>query len=72
LSGLSPQGSRWKVQHDILKSNGKKAVSLEIEGVILNLTTRRPAFPTPELMQTFSVIPRAKNLQVLSEMPRRK
>jgi len=32
LSGVSPQGSRWKVQHDILKSNGKKAVSLEMEG----------------------------------------
>ena len=28
MSGLSPQGGRWKVHHDILKSRGKKAVSL--------------------------------------------
>ena len=72
LSGLSPQGGRWKVHHDILKSNGKKAVALEIEGAILNLTTRKPAFPTPELMQTFSLIPRAKDFEVLSERPGRK
>ena len=72
LSGLSPQGGRWKVQHDILRSNGKKAVSLEIEGAILNLTTRKLAFPTPELMQTFQLIPRAKDFGVLSETPRRK
>ena len=72
LAGLSPQGGRWKVQHDILRSNGKKAVSLEIEGAILNLTTRKLAFPTPELMQTFQLIPRAKDFGVLSEMPRRK
>ncbi len=72
LSGLSPQGSRWKVQHDILKPNRKKAVSLEIEGAILNLTTRKPAFPAPELMQTFNLVPRAKDFEVLSETPRRK
>ena len=25
LSGLSPQGGRWKVHHDVLKQNGKPA-----------------------------------------------
>ena len=72
VSGLSPQGSRWKVHHDILKSNGKKAVSLDVEGVILNLTTRKLANPTPELLQTFNLIPRTKNFEVLSETSRRK
>ena len=72
LSGLSPQGGRWKVLHEVLKSNGKRAVRLEVEGAILNLTTRKPAFPTPELIQTFGLIPRAKDFQVLSDTPRRK
>lgn len=70
MSGLSPQGGRWKVHHDILKSNEKKAVSLDIEGAILNLATRRPALPTPELMETFNLIPRAKDFEVLSETHR--
>jgi len=72
LSGLSAQGGRWKVLHDVLKSNGKRAVSLEVEGAILNLATRRPVLPTAELLQTFSLIPRAKDFQVLSDTPRRK
>jgi acyl-CoA thioester hydrolase len=70
LSGLSPSGARWKVHHDVLKSNGKKAVSLEIEGTILNLTSRRPALPTPELLQTFNLIPRASDFEILPELRR--
>ena len=72
VSGLSLQGGRWKVHHDILKSNGKKAVTLEIEVVILNLTTRKPALPPPELLQTLNLIPRAKDFEVLSDTSRRK
>jgi hypothetical protein len=57
---------------DVLKPNGKKAVSLEVEGVILDLTTRKPTLPTPELLQVFQLIPRGKDFEVLSEMLRRR
>jgi acyl-CoA thioester hydrolase len=67
LSGLSPKGARWKVHHDVLKSNGKKAVSIDLEGAILDLSTRRPAPPTPELLQAFNLIPRAADMEVLSD-----
>jgi acyl-CoA thioester hydrolase len=67
LSGLSPQCARWKVHHDVLKSNGKKAVSIELEGAILDLTSRKPALPTPELIQTFNLIPRTRDFEVLSD-----
>ena len=70
LSGLSPSGARWKVHHDILKSNGKKAVSLDLEGAILDLTTRKPAVPNLELLQTFNLIPRTKDFEVLPEIRR--
>jgi acyl-CoA thioester hydrolase len=72
LAGLSPQGGRWKVHHDVLKSNGKKAVRVDLEGAILNLSTRKPALPTPELLQTFNLIPRTSDFEVLSEMGRMK
>lgn len=72
LVGLSPSGGRWKVHHDILKANGKKAVSLDVEGVILNLVTRKPALPTPELMQTFQLIPRSPEFEALPELRRMK
>jgi acyl-CoA thioester hydrolase len=69
LSGFSPQGGRWKVHHDVLKSsNGKKAVSIDLEGTILDLSTRKPALPIPELVQTFNLIPRTKDFEVLSDI----
>ena len=70
LSGLSPQGGRWKVHHDVLKSNGKKAVSIDVEGAILDLSTRKSALPTLELSQTFNLIPRTKDFEVLSDTRR--
>src|SRR4030065_2326702 len=49
LAGLSEQGIRWKVRHDFLKANGKKAVTVSLEGTILTLATPQTTLPTPEL-----------------------
>jgi len=67
MTGLSPQGLRWKVQHEFLKANGKKAVTVSLEGTMLNLTTRQPTVPTPEIMAVFQQVPRSKDFEVLSE-----
>jgi len=67
LIGLSPQGIRWKVQHDFLKANGKKAVTLSLEGAMLDLNTRQPVIPTSEIMAIFQLVPRSDNFEVLSE-----
>jgi acyl-CoA thioester hydrolase len=72
LTGLSPQGMFWKVHHDILKSNGKKAVILDMEGTILDLTARKPVPPSEELMRVFQLIPRSDDFEILPEMRRRK
>jgi acyl-CoA thioester hydrolase len=70
LSGLSPQGGRWKVHHDAFKSNRKKAVSIDLEGAILDLATRKPVLPTPELMEIFNAVPRSSEFEILSETRR--
>ncbi len=67
LTGLSPRGLRWRVQHDFLKANGKKAVTIFLEGTILNLTTRQPTVPTPEIMAAFQQVPRSAGFEELSE-----
>jgi acyl-CoA thioester hydrolase len=67
LTGLSPLGFRWKVQHDFLKANGKKAVTVFLEGTILNLTTREPSAPTREIMAVFQQIPRSADFEILSD-----
>jgi hypothetical protein len=38
-----------------------------LEGTILNLTTRQPAIPTPEIMAVFQLVPRSSDFEVMSE-----
>jgi acyl-CoA thioester hydrolase len=68
LAGLSPSGARWRVKHDVLKSNGKKAVSITLEGAILDLSSRKPSLPTPEMLAIFNLIPRTAGFEMLPEM----
>jgi acyl-CoA thioester hydrolase len=70
LAGLSSQGGRWRVHHDVLKATGKRAVSIDLEGTILDLKSRKPTLPSPELAQVFSLIPRTENFEVLSDLMR--
>lgn len=70
LAGLSARGGRWRVHHDVLKANGKRAVSIDLEGTILDLTARKAALPPPELAQVFSLIPRAADFEVLPDSVR--
>jgi acyl-CoA thioester hydrolase len=70
LSGLSPIGMFWNVHHDVFKSSGKKAVSIDMEGTILDLTARKPVAPIPGLLQVFQMIPRTNDFEVLPEMRR--
>lgn len=67
LTGLSPRAGRWIVHHDVIKANGKKAVVLDLECALLDLSTRKPALPSPELAQVFAMIPRASEFDVLPD-----
>lgn len=72
LAGLSPQGIFWNVHHDVFKSNGKKAVSMDMEGTNLDLTTRKPVAPNEELMRVFQLVPRTDDFRILPEIRRMK
>ena len=67
LTGLSLQGIRWRVQHDFIKANNKKAVTIVLEGTILNLITRQPSVPSPEIMAVFQQVPRSDDFEQLAD-----
>lgn len=67
MAGLSEQGIRWRIVHNFLKANGKKAVGLTLEGTFLSMTTRQPVIPTPEILQAFQQAPRTPDFTILSE-----
>jgi acyl-CoA thioester hydrolase len=68
MTGLSETGIRWKIRHDFLKTNGKKAVTLSLEGTMINLNSRQPVYPTPEIMDAFQQAPRSPDFEVLPEV----
>ncbi len=70
LAGLSPRGGRWKVHHDIRKENGKRAVSIDLEGALLDLATRKPVLPSADLLAVFALIPRMEGFEVLPDSMR--
>ena len=70
VAGISPKGMRWRAHHDILKSNGKKAATIDMEGMLLDLATRRAVAPDLELMQAFDLCPRTPDFEVLPELRR--
>ena len=70
LAGLSAQGGRWRVHHDVLKANGKRAVSIDLEGAILELATRKPALPPADLAEVFALIPRADGFERIPDSMR--
>ncbi len=70
VSGLSPKGMFWTVRHEVFKSNGKKAVSMDMEGTNLDLATRKPVAPNAELLRVFQLVPRTDDFVVLPETRR--
>ncbi len=70
LAGLSARGGRWRVHHDIRKENGKRAVSIDLEGALLDLATRRPVLPSAELLAVFALVPRTEDFEVLPDWMR--
>jgi acyl-CoA thioester hydrolase len=70
IAGISPTGMRWRARHDVLKENGKLAVEIELEGTILDMSSRRPVRPAPELLAVFDQLPHHKTFEKMPELRR--
>jgi acyl-CoA thioester hydrolase len=62
-AGLAPDGTRWKVEHQVRRSDGKRAAVLRIEGVWLDLGTRRPVPPPAELLDALRQLDRTDDFE---------
>ena len=63
--GQSEDGSRFRVQHQFLKSNGKPCARIVLEGGWMDMRTRRLAPPPEPLAKAFAGAPRAEGYAVL-------
>jgi acyl-CoA thioester hydrolase len=65
LAGMSPEGSRWKVHHNVLKETGKLAAEIIVEGLWMDLNTRKGILPPADLMGMFNHLARSQNFETL-------
>ncbi len=58
--GRSADGSRFRIQHDFTKANGKPAARIVLDGGWMDMRTRRLAPPPEALARAFARAPRAE------------
>ena len=68
--GLSPDGSHWKLRHDIFNSSKKRAVRITLSGGWIDMKRRKLLVPPDELLNVFVKIPRDKNFRELPSLIR--
>ena len=66
VAGLSPDGSRWLVEHQVHRADGKRAAVLRLEGLWLDLATRRPMPPPTELLEALREVQRTDDFEDLA------
>jgi acyl-CoA thioester hydrolase len=70
LTGLAPDGSRWRVQHEVRRGDGERSAILTLEGVWLDLATRRPIPPPADLLDAFLQLERSRGFEELKPIRR--
>jgi acyl-CoA thioester hydrolase len=64
--GVSADGSRFRLQHDFTKENGKPAARIVLDGGWMDMRIRRLAAPPEALARAFAQAPRAEGYAELS------
>ncbi|HSN13530.1 MAG TPA: thioesterase family protein [Anaeromyxobacteraceae bacterium] len=67
--GLSPDGIRFRFEHDFTRADGKRAARIVIEGGWVDLRHRKLAAPPEELRHAFEALPKAEGW---AELPSRR
>lgn len=65
MQGLSPDGARFKVVHELWKQNGKQAARLVLMGGWLDARLRRLTSPPEALREIFEQAPRVGPFETL-------
>lgn len=71
-AGLSEDSSHWKVHQDVLRSDGREAATLTIQGGWLHLDTRKLVAPPAELAAILLSLPRTSDFEELASLVRRR
>lgn len=70
LAGLSPDGARFAIAHDVVRSDDVKAATIRVDGGWLELVARKLVRPPPDLLEVLESFPRAEGYATLPSLGR--
>jgi acyl-CoA thioester hydrolase len=70
VAGLASDGSRWRMEHRFVRGDGKRSAVLRLDGVWLDLKTRRPVPPPPELFHALQGLAHTPDFEELAPVRR--
>lgn len=70
-AGLSDDSSHWRVYQEVLRSDGKEAATLSIQGGWIHLDQRKLLAPPEELAAVLLSLPRTANFEELPSLVKR-
>ena len=70
ITGLSEDGSRWRVRQEVIRGRTEECAALVIDGAWIDLEERRLVTPPDDLLQLFRRLPRAGNFEGLRSVIR--
>lgn len=65
LAGLSPDGGRFRISHDVVRSDDIKAATVVVDGGWLELVSRKLVRPPPDLLEVLRRARRSEDFQAL-------
>jgi acyl-CoA thioester hydrolase len=71
ILGLSPDGARFKFEHDLWLPDGKKAARIVLAGGWIDLDKRKLRVPPEELQRAMREGPRTEDFEELKPLPQR-
>jgi acyl-CoA thioester hydrolase len=63
ISGLSQDGERWKMVHQIFKSDGKLSAIIKVEGAWIDMEKRKLKAPPSDMVNQFNKLPKTGDYQ---------
>ena len=66
ILGLSENGERWKIQHEVFNTNGKLSSIVTVYGAWLDLTKRKLTAPPIQFQEIFNEAERSEDFEEIS------
>ncbi len=67
MSGLSPDGRFWNMEHHIYKNNNKLSAVIKVQGAWIDMKTRKLKKPPQDMFDKFNQLPKTDDFVLIEK-----